>query len=108
MGGGDLRVSLSACADRTRDYGCKLTEIRFRLDTRKKIFTARMVMHWHRFPRQAVDVASLEASKVRLGGALSKLIWLQMSLLIAGGLDLISIKAPANQNHLWLYIVYYI
>jgi len=39
--------------------GCKLKEGRFRLDMRKKFFTMRMVKHWNRLPREAVDAPSL-------------------------------------------------
>jgi len=45
----------------------------------------RLVRHWHRLPREAGDVPSLETCKARLDGALSNLVWLKMSLLIAGG-----------------------
>ncbi|KFM09308.1 hypothetical protein AS27_04996, partial [Aptenodytes forsteri] len=40
--------------------GFKLKEGRFRLDIRKKVFTVRVVKHWHRLPREAVDAPSLE------------------------------------------------
>jgi len=61
----------SVCSDRTRGNGCKLKEGSFRLLIRKKFFTMRMVKHWNRLPREAVDVPSLEVSKARLDGALS-------------------------------------
>jgi len=48
----------------------------------------RVVKHWYRFAREVVDAPSLETFKVRLDRALSSLIWLEMSLLIARGLDL--------------------
>jgi len=35
-----------------------------------------VVKHWDRLPREAVDAPSLEAFKLRLGGALGSLIWL--------------------------------
>ncbi|KFW61749.1 hypothetical protein AS28_03206, partial [Pygoscelis adeliae] len=54
--------------------GFKLKGGRFRLDIRKKFFTLGVVKHWHRLPREVVDAPSLEAFKVRLDGALSKLI----------------------------------
>jgi len=45
----------------------------------------RVMKHWYRFPREVVDAPALETLKVRLDGALSNLVWLKMSLLIAGG-----------------------
>ncbi|KFR11076.1 hypothetical protein N306_02483, partial [Opisthocomus hoazin] len=54
--------------------GSKLEEGRFRLDTRKKFFTMRVVKHWNRCPREVVDAPSLELFKARLDGALSKLV----------------------------------
>ncbi|KFQ31854.1 hypothetical protein N332_01183, partial [Mesitornis unicolor] len=52
----------------------KLEEGRFRLDIRKKFFTVRVVRHWNRLPREAVDAPSLEVFKARLDGALSSLV----------------------------------
>jgi len=54
---------------------------------RKKSFTARIVRHWHRFPREVVDAPFLEIFKVRLDQALGNLTELCMSLFIAGELD---------------------
>ncbi|KFZ60858.1 hypothetical protein N321_07760, partial [Antrostomus carolinensis] len=54
--------------------GFKLEEGRFRLDIRKKFFTLRVVRHWNRLPREAVDAPSLEVFKARLEGALSNLV----------------------------------
>jgi len=72
-----------ACCDITRRNGFKLREGKFRLDTRKKYFTMRVVKHWNKFPREAVEVPSPEPFKARLDGALSKLKW-KMFLLTAG------------------------
>ncbi|PKU41561.1 hypothetical protein llap_8136 [Limosa lapponica baueri] len=62
------------CSNRMRGNGFKLKEGRFRLDTRKKVFTARVVRHWNRLPIEVVDGPSLEVFKTRLDGALSNLV----------------------------------
>jgi len=71
----------------TRGSGFILKESRFRLDTRKKFFTLRVLKHWHRLPGELVDTPSPETFKARLDEVLSNLIELKMSLLAAGGLD---------------------
>ncbi|PKU41114.1 hypothetical protein llap_8584 [Limosa lapponica baueri] len=62
------------CSDWMRSNGFKMEECRFRLDIRKKFFTMRVVRHWNRLPREAVDAPSLEVFKTRLDGALSNLV----------------------------------
>ncbi|KFM00434.1 hypothetical protein AS27_10300, partial [Aptenodytes forsteri] len=37
-------------------------------------FAMRVVRHWNRLPREAVDAPSLEVFKARLDGALSNLV----------------------------------
>ncbi|KFQ58236.1 hypothetical protein N334_01841, partial [Pelecanus crispus] len=47
---------------------------RFRLDIKKKLFAMKVVRHWHRLPREAVEAPSLAPSQARLDGALSTLL----------------------------------
>ncbi|KFZ60871.1 hypothetical protein N338_11872, partial [Podiceps cristatus] len=54
--------------------GFKLKEGRYRLDIRKKFFTARVVKHWNRLPRAVVEAPSLDTFKARLDVALGNLI----------------------------------
>jgi len=67
------------------ENGFKLKEGRFRLDIRNKFSTVRVVRHWNRLPSAVVDAPSLEAFKTRLVGAVSNLVWWEVSLPIAGG-----------------------
>jgi len=53
----------------------------------KKAFTVGVVRDRNRLPRDVVDTPSLETLKAELDRALSNLVQLKMSLLIAGGLD---------------------
>ncbi|KFO88224.1 hypothetical protein N320_11323, partial [Buceros rhinoceros silvestris] len=54
--------------------GFKLKEERFRLDIRKKFFTMNVVKHWNRFPREVVDVPTMETFSIRLERTLSNLM----------------------------------
>ena len=46
----------------------------FRLDSRKKFFTQRVLAHWNRLPKEVVDAPSLKAFKARLDVALGSLV----------------------------------
>jgi len=62
------------CSDRTRGNSSKLKEGRFRSDIRRKFFTMRVMKHWNRLPREAVDAPSLAVFRARLDGALRNLV----------------------------------
>ncbi|KFV41711.1 hypothetical protein N341_01881, partial [Tyto alba] len=50
--------------------GSKLYQGRVRLDIRKHFFTKRVIKHWNRLPREAVDDPSLSVFKRHLDNAL--------------------------------------
>jgi len=79
------RLLSKPCYNRTRTL--KIKEGRSRLDRRKKFFTMWVMKHWHRLPREVVNAPSLKAFRAGLDGALSNMMQLKMSLLIAGWLD---------------------
>lgn len=49
-------------------------KLRVDLDNRKKFLTVRIMRHWNRLLKNAVDIPPLEVFKARLAGALSNLV----------------------------------
>ena len=93
------RLFSSICCDSTRRNGYKLKEGGFRLDLRKKIFTIRVVKHWHRLPREVVDAPSLETAKVRLDRALSTWWSCGCPCSLQGSWTRWPFKIPSNSNN---------
>jgi len=54
---------------------------------------------WHRLPKEVANAPSLETFQARLDGALTNLIWLKMSLLIAGGWTRWHLKVLSHPNY---------
>ena len=65
---------IRAGSDRTRGNGFKLEESRFRLDIRKQLFAVRVVRHWNRLPREAVDAPTMEGFRARLDRVVNNLV----------------------------------
>ena len=69
------------------------------MDIRRKFFTERLVSHWNRLPKEAVDAPSLVAFKARLDVALGSLVCWLATLHIAGGWNWMSIVLLFNPGH---------
>ncbi|KAK4812921.1 hypothetical protein QYF61_001036 [Mycteria americana] len=79
---GDL-IALYSClkgggrevtSGRTRGNGLQLCQGKFRVDMKRNVFTKRVVQHWTRLPREAVESPSLEVFKSRVDVVLRDMV----------------------------------
>ena len=86
------------CCARTRGNGFQPKERRFRQDMRNECSTKKVVRHWNRLPREAVDAPSLETLKVRLDGALSILNCCRCPCSLQRSWTGWRLRVPSNSN----------
>lgn len=84
----DEGVFTRAQSNRTRVNGFKMKESRFRSDVGKKFFPVGIIRHWKSFPKEVVDVPSLEVLKARIDGAGNNLVYWKLFVITTGGLEL--------------------
>ena len=62
----------------------------------KKFFTQRTMRHWHRLPKEVVNILSTEALRARLDGALGSLVLASGSHAHGRGLELMIFITPSK------------
>lgn len=81
-----------------RENGFEVIESRFRLGMKKKILTVGVVRKWKKLPG-GVDAPTLKASKARLDGAVSNLVWWVVAVLQQKSWIQRILKVPSNPDH---------
>ena len=70
----DVGLFSQVTGNRTRGNCLKLRQGRFRLDSRKNLFTQKVVKHWTRLPMEVGEAPSLEVFKRRIDVELQDMV----------------------------------
>jgi len=69
----ETRILFMVCSDRVKSNGLKLEQRKFHANMQKNLFMVRMMEHWNRLPREAVE-SPMEIFKTWLDAFLCNLL----------------------------------